>query len=81
MKLKITKKGVNFTDLTIDQANAIITVVTTADKRCFGELEKQKNGDYYSGEHFVCVLSSKQRKALSVFCKSFTKQLNKIQPK
>jgi|GEM_PF-615485 len=78
MKLEYTKKGFSLTDLTMDEINAIIIVAITADERCFLLEDKQANGDYHSNEDFVCVLSGKQRKALSIFCKSYLKQLDKM---
>jgi len=77
MKFEHNKKGFNLTGLTLDEINAILIVVFTANDRCFGEDDKQKNGDYYSNDDFVCTLSTKQRRALDKFCKSYLKQLHK----
>jgi hypothetical protein len=45
-----------------------MTVVETANDRCFNEINK--DGDYYSNDDFVCTLSVEERAALKTFCTS-----------
>jgi len=83
MKITIKPSKITLSALTLDEANAIIRIVSTANERCFREPEsgwddKQENGDYYSGDDFICVLSGNQRKALDGFCKSLNLQLEML---
>lgn len=78
MKLQIFKSGTKLSGLTVDEITAIVTVLSTANDRCFEETDQQTNGDYYSNDDFVCTLDSKQRKALNSFCVSLHEQLEKI---
>ncbi len=69
MKLNLTKAGTyTITGITQNQMNAMSTILNTANDRCFNEPEP--NGEYYSGEDFVCVLEKEEREALQVVCKA-----------
>lgn len=64
MKLKINKnRSVTISGLTATEADVILSVVNVADRRCFRQPEP--NGDWYSGEDFVFVLTGEQRAALT----------------
>jgi N-acetylglutamate synthase/N-acetylornithine aminotransferase len=76
MKLSINKSGVTLAGLTMEQFKAVMTVVETANDRCFNEINK--DGDYYSNDDFVCTLSGKERVALDEFCRSFNRQTDKL---
>ena len=81
MKLIVKNGKVTLSSLTVDEANTIINIVTTAEERCFKNASydtRQENGDWYSGGDFVCVLSEKQQEALTNFCKSLNDQLVKL---
>ncbi len=78
MKLEIFKSGIKLSGISIDEIGAIMTVLNTANERCFRVDDKQENGDYYSNDDFVCTLAEKQRNALRHFCASFNRQLKRL---
>jgi len=80
MKFNITKNNkVNILGLTVDEADAIIKIVTAANNRCFRDEDKYDNGagviHYFSGDNFVCTITEGERKALSDFSDSLIRQL------
>ena len=68
MKLKIQKNGkYMLSDISQTEMNVLSIIMFTADSRCFRELED--DGEYYSGDDFVCVLSKWERRALTNIAK------------
>ncbi|GAB0481650.1 hypothetical protein KML24007_03960 [Alistipes indistinctus] len=69
MKVNRTKAGTyTITGITKNQYNALRTILTTDDDRCFDEANE--DGDYYSNDDFVCTLTKEEREALRQLCKS-----------
>ena len=68
MKTSLTKAGTyTITGITQNQMNAMSSILNTANDRCFEEQEP--DGDYYSGQDFVCTLDKDERNALRQVCK------------
>lgn len=65
MKLKINKTNTNCTisGRTPTEADVLLAIADTANKRCFREQED--NGEWYSNDDFILLLTDEQRKALA----------------
>ncbi|MDR2948447.1 MAG: hypothetical protein LBV71_04510 [Prevotella sp.] len=65
MKLKInqTDKTCTISGLTPTEADVILAIVDTANRRCFREQEE--SGEWYSNDDFILRLTDEQRKALA----------------
>jgi hypothetical protein len=65
MKLTINKKQNTFSigSLTSTEADVILAIVDTANRRCFREQEE--SGEWYSNDDFVLRLTDEQRQALA----------------
>ncbi len=67
MKLTANKnKTFSLTGLTRDELVAILTVVQTANDRCF--CDKDDDGHWYSNDDFVCFFTDSEREALRSVC-------------
>lgn len=65
MKLTIDKKQgtLSIGRLTPTEADVILAIVDTANRRCFREQEE--SGEWYSNDDFILLLTDEQRKALA----------------
>jgi hypothetical protein len=65
MKLTINNKQgtLSIGNLTQIEADVILAITDTANRRCFREQEE--NGEWYSNDDFVLRLSDEQRQALA----------------
>lgn len=62
-RTRFNKNGtVSILGLTKDEYNAM-TQVIYASQQCFPE--REENGEYYSNEDFVCILSQQEKEALN----------------
>jgi hypothetical protein len=65
MKLTRDKKQGTFAinDLTSTEADVMLAIADTANRRCFREQEE--NGEWYSNDDFILRLTDEQRQALA----------------
>ena len=68
MKVNINKNGTrSITELSPNEASAIVSVLKTANERCFTE---SLDGLWWSNDDFVCCLSDEEREALREVCRA-----------
>lgn len=65
MKLRINKTNATYTisGLTPTEVDVMLAIVDTANRRCFREQED--NGEWYSNDDFILLLTDEQREALA----------------
>lgn len=70
MRTNANKNGqYSITGLTGDMFSVLKRIMNSANDRCFDEQEA--DGDFYSNDDFVVVLTSDEREALREMCKEF----------
>jgi hypothetical protein len=72
MQVKENKKSGTWSllNLSDDEVFAMYRVLEAANSLCFRE--KDEDGDWYSGEGFICTVSDEERKCISNICKKLT---------
>lgn len=70
MRTKKNKNGTySITGLTGDMFSVLLKIMNSANDRCFDEQET--DGNYYSNDDFVVVLTSDERESLREVCEYF----------